>query len=220
MQPYLMLTRIYKATNNIRDNESKSLTLTLENINRLIKGCIDKEYIYQKMVYKNYQGYAMKIVFRYLYRHEKVVDVVNDGFVKLFNGFSHFKPADNEEGNKKKLMGYIKRVMINTAIDELRRGSMSPEIGGIPDSVWGFSVRDHDADQQLLYKQVLSMIKELPPAYRIVFNMHEIDGFNHLEIAGRLQIPIGTSKSNLSRAKAILQKKIKQSEEIDYAVFT
>ena len=109
--------------------------------------------------------------------------------------------------------------MINTAIDELRRGNMSPEIGGIPDYVWGFTIKDHDADQQMLYKQVISIVKELPPAYRIVFNMYEIDGFNHLEIAEMLRIPVGTSKSNLSRAKAMLQTKIRKSEEIHYAEF-
>jgi RNA polymerase sigma factor (sigma-70 family) len=191
----------------------------LENIDRIIQGCIAREYNFQKMVYKNYQGFAMKIVFRYVYRHEKVVDVVNDGFVKLFNGFKNFKPAETEEGNRKKLMGYIKKIMINTAIDELRRGSMSPEIGGIPEYAWGFTMRDQDADQQLLYKQLITMVKDLPPSYRIVFNMYEIDGFSHVEIAELLQIPVGTSKSNLSRAKAILQNKIRRSEEFNYAAF-
>jgi len=191
----------------------------LENIDRVIQGCISKEYMYQKIVYQNYQGFAMKIVFRYVYRYEKAVDVVNDGFVKLFNGFKNFIPAETEEGNRKRLMGYVKRIMINTAIDELRRIDMSPEIGGIPDYVWGFTISDHDADQQLLYKQVISMIKELPTAYRIVFNMYEIDGYNHLEIAEILRIPVGTSKSNLFRAKAMLKAKIRKSEEINYAEF-
>lgn len=191
----------------------------MENIDRIIQGCIAKEYICQKMVYRNYRGFAMKLVFRYIYRHEQVVDVVNDGFVKLFNGFQNFKIAESEEGNRKKLMGYIKRIMINTVIDELRKGNMSPEIGGIPEYVWGFTLKGQDADQQILYKALISMIKELPPTYRIVFNMYEIDGFNHLEIAEILQIPVGTSKSNLSRAKSILQTKIRKSEEINYAVF-
>jgi RNA polymerase sigma-70 factor (ECF subfamily) len=79
-------------------------------------------------------------------------------------------------------------------------------------------MRDHDADQQLLYKQLITLVKELPPSYRIVFNMYEIDGFSHPEIAEILRIPVGTSKSNLSRAKAILQNKIRKSEEINYAV--
>ena len=109
--------------------------------------------------------------------------------------------------------------MINTSIDELRKASMLPEIGGIPEFVWDFTSKDQDADQQLLYKQLILLIKELPPKYRVAFNMYEIDGFNHLEIAGILQIPVGTSKSNLSRAKAMLQTNIKKSEEINYAAF-
>ena len=116
-------------------------------------------------------------------------------------------------------MGYIKRIMINAAIDALRKGNMSPEIGGIPEYVWDYTSKDHDADQQLLYKHLITMIKEFPPPYRIAFNMYDIDGFNHLEIAEILRIPVGTSKSNLLRAKSILQTKIKKSEEINYAVF-
>lgn len=191
----------------------------MENIGRVIEGCIAKEYNYQRMVYENYRGLAMKIVFRYVYRYEKVVDVVNDGFVKLFDNFQRFTLAGSEEENRKILMGYIKKIMVNTSIDALRKGSMLPEIGGIPDYVWGFTSKDHDADQQLLYKQLITLIKELPPQYRIAFNMYEIDGYSHMEIAEILHIPVGTSKSNLSRAKTILKANIKKYEDLNYAEF-
>jgi len=161
----------------------------------------------------------MKIAFRYIYQYEKSIDVVNDGFVKLFSHFEKFKIAGGEEENKKLLMGYIKKIMVNCAIDALRKENMIPEIGGFPDSIWDFTNKEHNADQQLLYKQLIMMIKELPPTYRIVFNMYVIDGFNHIEIADILQIPVGTSKSNLLRARTILQTKIKKSEEIKYAAF-
>jgi len=190
----------------------------LENFNRIIQGCICKEYKYQKMVYENYRGFALKIVFRYIYRYEKALDVANDGFVKLFASFERFTAAEAEEDNKKILMGYIKKIMVNTSIDELRRGSMLPEIGGIPEHVWGSTSKNDNADQNLLYKQIIILIKELPPSYRIVFNMYVIDGFNHLEIADILKIPVGTSKSNLSRARALLQLTIKKLEEQDYAI--
>ena len=186
----------------------------MENINRIIQGCIAKEYKYQKMVYENYRGFALKIVFRYIYRYEKGVDVANDGFVKLFTNFERFTAAETEEDNRKLLMGYIKKIMANASIDELRKGNMLPEIGGIPEYVWDYTSKDHDADQQLLYEQLIILIKELPPPYRVVFNMYVIDGFNHLEIADILKIPVGTSKSNLSRARIILQANIKKSEEI------
>ena len=170
------------------------------------------------MVYENYKGYALKIVFRYIYRYEKAVDVVNDGFAKFFKAFERFTAGETEEDNRKILMGYIKKIMVNTSIDELRRTNMSPEIGGIPEEVWGDTNKDDDADQKLLYKQIIILVKELPPAYRIVFNMYVIDGYNHLEIADILKIPVGTSKSNLSRARAILQVSIKKMEEQDYAI--
>ncbi len=107
MQPFFAEFRRYIMQVNPH-KESKAVS-TLENIDRILKGCIAQEYKYQKMVYTCYQGFAMKIVFRYIYRHEQVVDVVNDGFVKLFSGFRHFKSAESEEGNRKRLMGYIKR---------------------------------------------------------------------------------------------------------------
>ncbi len=190
----------------------------MENISRIIQGCICKEYKYQKMVYENYRGFALKIVFRYIYRYEKAADVANDGFVKLFNSFEKFVQAETEEDNRKILMGYIKKIMVNASIDELRKGSMLPEIGGIPDDVWANTNKDDDADQKLLYKQIIILIKELPPSYRIIFNMYVIDGFNHLEIADILKIPVGTSKSNLSRARTMLQFTIKKLEEQEYAI--
>lgn len=165
------------------------------------------------MVYETYRGFAMKTVFRYIYRYEKAIDVANDGFVRLFNNFERFMSTGNDEEDEKLLIGYIKKIMVNASIDELRKGSMSPEIGGYPDYVLDCTSKAHNADQQLLYKELIILIKKLPPIYRIVFNMYVIDGFNHLEIADLLQIPVGTSKSNLSRAKTMLQANIKKSEE-------
>lgn len=170
-----------------------------------------KDHKYQKMVYENYRGYALKIAFRYIYRYEKAIDVMNDGFVKLFRHFDRFS-MDDDGNHERKLMGYIKKIMINTAIDELRKEKMLPEIGGIPEYVWDMSSKDQDADQLLLYKDLIIMIKELPPQYRIVFNMYVIDGYNHLEIADVMKIPVGTSKSCLSRARVMLQKSIKKLE--------
>lgn len=185
----------------------------MEDITPIIKGCIRQEYKYQKLLYERYLGYSLKITFRYMYRYEKAIDVVHDGFVKLFNSFPAFKMgvADN---NEKLLFAWLKRIMINTAIDELRKGQMLPEIGGIPDYVWGITDKNNDADQIMLYNELVALIKDLPPDYRIVFNLYVIDGFSHSEISNMMRIPIGTSKSNLSRARMSLQKSIKKLEEV------
>ena len=185
----------------------------MENIRRVIEGCIAKRHQYQKMVYEHYRGLALKTVFRYIYRYEKAVEVTNDGFVKLFTNFDKFTIPENEESCVKLLTGYLKRIMINTAIDELRKGNMLPEIGGIPEYVWDYSEKGNDADQPLLYKDLILLVKELPPQYRVVFNMYVIDGYNHIEIASLLKIPIGTSKSNLYKARLILREAIKKLEE-------
>lgn len=184
----------------------------MNNITHIIEGCIAKDHKYQKILYEGYYGYALKIVFRYIFKYEQAVDIVNDGFVKLFSHFQQFE-AGNDTDNEKKLMGWLKKIMINTSIDVLRKGNMLSETGSIPEYVWDHTYRGDEADQLLLYKELVILIKELPPAYRMVFNLYVIDGYTHNEIAGLLNIPAGTSKSSLSRAREILQKSLKKIED-------
>ena len=80
----------------------------MENITHIIKGCIRQDYKYQKRLYELYLDYALKIVFRYMYRYEKAIDVVHDGFAKLFNHFPHFKPIEDTD-NEKMLFAYLKK---------------------------------------------------------------------------------------------------------------
>jgi RNA polymerase sigma-70 factor (ECF subfamily) len=164
------------------------------------------------MLYDRYRGFALKTVFRYVYSYERAVDVTNDGFVKLLIHFSSFK-CEEVENEEKVLMGWIRRVMINTSIDELRRNKMLSETGHIPSDIWEIP-DNRQADQLILYKDLILTIKRLPPQYRTVFNMYVIDGFMHQEIADALAISVGTSKSCLSRARALLQKFIKEEEKV------
>jgi RNA polymerase sigma factor (sigma-70 family) len=161
-------------------------------------------------LYEKYFGYALKIVFRYIYHYERSVDITNDGFVKVFKNMDFFK-SDNDENLEIILMGWMKKIMVNSAIDELRRQRMMPEIGVLPDDIWEEPDKSGEADQMLLYKELMTEIKRLSPAYRVVFNMYVIDGFNHQEIAEKLRISAGTSKSNLFKAKMHLQKYIQQN---------
>jgi len=110
------------------------------------------------------------------------------------------------------MMGWMKTIMINTAIDRLRKDDFLPEIGLTNEGLW-IEDRSQASDQSLLYEDIIKEIKRLPPAYRVVFNMYVIDGFTHQEIANRLNIAVGTSKSNLSKARVILQSFIKKADE-------
>jgi RNA polymerase sigma factor (sigma-70 family) len=189
----------------------------LAEISDLISGCARNDPKYQRLLYDRYRGYACKIVFRYIYHYERAVDVVTDGFVKAFTHFSSFEMKSIPDEPEKLLMGWLKRIMINCSIDELRRTSMLPEIGGIPDEVWDISDKHDNADRLILYKDVISMIKKLPPRYRVVLNLHVIDGYSHNEISEMLHIPANTCRSNCSRAKSLLIELINKSEQINYA---
>lgn len=164
----------------------------------------------QKILYDRYYGYCLKIVFRYIYRYENAVDVVNDGFVKVFGKLNRFH-CEQPENLEMILMGWMRTIMINTSIDRLRKNQYLPEIGIIDDSIW-LQDRSSTSDQALLYKELIKEVKRLPTIYRIVFNMYIIDGFTHQEIATQLKIAVGTSKSNLSKARVLLQKFIKNNE--------
>jgi len=133
----------------------------------------------------------------------------------LLTNFHRFQLTDQDDNvsAEKKLMGWLRKILINASIDELRKQDMLPEIGGIPDDVWDIPDNSQNADELLLYKELIILIKRLPPPYRVVFNLYVIDGFTHAEIAAMLNMSVGTSKSTLSRARAMLQKNISQSQD-------
>jgi RNA polymerase sigma factor (sigma-70 family) len=189
----------------------------LNSLSHIIEGCKTNNNRYQKVLYEQFYGYSLKVVFRYIYKYDNAVDVVNDGYVKLFKSLASFK-CENEEDISKVFMGWLRRIMVNTAIDELRRQNMMPDIGAIPDDIWEEPDKSGGADQAVLYKELICQVKRLPPSYRVVFNMYVIDGFTHQEIADQLGISVGTSKSSLSKARVHLQKYINQdTREIDAA---
>jgi RNA polymerase sigma factor (sigma-70 family) len=184
----------------------------LDNIIQIIEGCKRQEPKSQKTLYERFYGYVLKIAFRYVYRYDIAVNVTNDAFVKIFRHIERFR-YEEEEFPERLMMAWMKRIVINTSIDELRKNNMTPEIGGIPEYVWEEPDNSQKADHLLLYKELVSYVKNLPPMYRVVFNMFVIDGCTHFEIADTLGISVGTSKSNLSRARGILQRIIKEKEE-------
>ena len=178
----------------------------MESLYDLIRGCIEKDRKSQKVFYETYYGFALKTVFRYIYRYDKATDVVNDSFVKIFNSLAKFQLTKESTDTEKILMGWMKRILINSAIDELRRQQSMPEIGELPEYIWNEVDRSQNADQIVLYKELISEVKRLPPSYRTVFNLFIIDGYSHNEIAGMLGISEGTSKSALAKAKGQLRR--------------
>ncbi|MEP6466107.1 MAG: sigma-70 family RNA polymerase sigma factor [Parafilimonas sp.] len=188
----------------------------MEDFTKVIKGCIDKDHKYQQILYEQYRGYAFKVVFRYIYKHEHATDTVNDGFVKLLNNIDKFEIKDDVD-DEKLFMGWLKKIMINISIDRLRREKLNTDTTSIDESAWQLPDETGNAAAILFYNDLITLIKELPSAYRMVFNLHVIDGYSHVEIAEMIDIPVSTSRSNLLRARTILQKNIIKLES-DYKV--
>ena len=126
----------------------------------------------------------------------------------IFKDISKFK-------NKGSFEGWLKRVTVNVALQKFRNQSILQF-----DSIENFQIPEEDVfvnidEKNINLDYLLSLIKELPPKYQIVFNLYVLDGYSHQEISELLKISIGTSKSNLYRARKILQKKINDESEVN-----
>ena len=117
-------------------------------------------------------------------------------------------------------MGWIRRIVINVSIDYMRKESLINERKSLKKEMWLYADSSNDGDNQLMYKELIGLIKKLSPAYRVVFNLHVIDGYSHQEISKILGISVGTSKSNLAKAKIFLQKHLIKDIKANVLCFT
>ncbi|CAN5347501.1 sigma-70 family RNA polymerase sigma factor [soil metagenome] len=182
-----------------------------ENLKKLIQGCIRGERVSQKLLYEEYFGYALSICIRYCKSKDEAYEVLNDGFMKIFTKLNMYD-AD------KPFKFWLRRIMINTSLDHYRRNLKFYNHQGV-DELQNIS-EDASVLQEMAYNEIISMIQQLPPAYRMVFNLAVIDGYKHEEIADILSISAGTSKSNLFKAREKLKVMFKQSGKEEYAKFS
>ena len=165
----------------------------------LIKGCVKNERLAQKRLYERHYGKMMGVCMRYASHREQAAEMLNMGFFKVFDSIKKF--AD-KGGN---LESWIYRIMVNTAIDYLRVEIRHQHLE-MEKTIYVEDTGDVISD--LGAEQILEMVNQLSPAYRTVFNLYVVEGYNHNEIGGLLGISEGTSKSNLAKARARLQEKI------------
>lgn len=147
---------------------------------------------------------------RYCPENDDAMEVVNDGFFKIFKNLPMFTPRFNNY--EASLKGWIKVIMINTSIDHFRKTNKNYFITSIQDDHFEIGKTEETAIDKMTYHEILKLVDQLSPVYRAVFNLFVIDGFSHEEIAKQLNIAVGTSKSNLSKAKTNIQKMLKESK--------
>jgi RNA polymerase sigma-70 factor (ECF subfamily) len=150
----------------------------------------------------------MSICDRYTKREEDAIEVFNDAFLKIFKEIHRFKPSYTDEVSSFK--GWVRKIMIHTAIDYNRKHHKHAFTADIDKSIIYIPAGGEDALDMISYDEIIMAIRELSPAYSTVLNMFIIDGLSHEEISTHLQIAVGTSKSNLSKAKQQLQKLLKK----------
>ena len=138
---------------------------------------------------------------QYANNYDDACDILQDGFIKVFRKLEQFTGKGSFEG-------WIRRIMINTALEHYRSQlHLYPLTEGTINSE---GMMYEEVFSKLSGDELLKLVQELPPRYRMVFNMYAIEGYAHKEIAEMMGITVGTSKSNLSRARDILQKKVKR----------
>ncbi|MES1217561.1 MAG: sigma-70 family RNA polymerase sigma factor, partial [Bacteroidota bacterium] len=158
----------------------------------------------QKMIYSSFYGYAMAICDRYAKRQEDALEILNDGFLKVFREIHHYQPAYADVVSSFK--GWLRKIMVYTAIDHFRKYQKHDVVRELDSVVYQVSAVNEDAIDKLSYDEIIRAIQELSPGYRTVFNLFVIEGMSHEEVAAQLGISTGTSKSNLSKARKQLQK--------------
>jgi RNA polymerase sigma factor (sigma-70 family) len=165
----------------------------------------------QKILYNSFYGYAMAICERYANRQDDALEILNDGFLKIFKEIHHYQPAYTDVMSSFK--GWLRKIMVYTAIDHFRKNHKHKALTQLDSIVYQLEAYHETAVDKISYDEIIRGIQELSPGYRTVLNLFIIDGLSHDEIAKQLGITSGTSKSNLSKARKQLQKILfKQNE--------
>ena len=186
--------------------------LTADELSLHIRGCALNQRGSQKKIYNSFYGYSMAICDRYVKNEEDAVEILNDGFLKIFKEIHHYRPAYTNEINSFK--GWLRKIMVYTAIDHFRKNQKHKVVGELDNSLIYTPASEENGFDKISYDEIIQFIQDLSPAYRIVLNLFIVEGFSHEEIADNLGISIGTSKSNLAKARKQLQKILFRKNQI------
>jgi RNA polymerase sigma factor (sigma-70 family) len=175
---------------------------------KLIEGCIEGKRKAFALLYRRYAAGMLGVCLRYCRNRAEAEDVLQEGFIKVFGNIGNFR----KEGS---LEGWIRRIVVNTAIDHYNK--MNRE--GYPVNIEDINETDlgeepEQPDEDTLFREdfseddLLAVIQQLPNGYRVVFNMYAVEGFSHQEIADTLNISVNTSKTQLFKARRWLRKSL------------
>lgn len=176
-----------------------------KQIQQLIQGCLSGDRRSQQAVYKLLYGKMKAVCLRYTKDSDQAMDVLQEGFIKVFQNMEKYTGVGSFEG-------WVRRIMVNLSIDRFRKqkndflllnGNMSPED-------FEDEIEDEEDESAVDYdfkpSQIIEAMQQLSPAYRTVFNLYVFENYTHQDIADSLGISVGTSKSNYAKAKRNMKK--------------
>lgn len=171
----------------------------VDRLHKIVRACQEKKPGAQRELYDMFKSRMLGICLRYSGNYDDAEDILQEGFLKVFEKIHQF-------AFKGAFEGWIRKIMVNTALEKYRlhyrQVSFNESMTEIEDE------QENEIAGDIDIHELVKIIQELSPRYRIVFNLYVLEGYSHKEISEMLQISEGTSKSNLSRARTILQEKV------------
>ena|SRR5690606_5052695 len=163
---------------------------------KLVRDCLKGKLQAQRMLYDEFAKHMLGVCYRYTRSMKDAEDVLQEGFVKVFSKLGQFK-SEGELG------AWIRKIMVNTALNYLKRNKKYQDEMYFTEN-YLHPVTDQDPVVRIDAKDLAHLIRQLPPGYQVIFNLHAVEGYSHVEIGEMLGISDGTSRSQYSRARNLL----------------
>ena len=171
----------------------------MQSLEEIIVGCKMGKQNAQKCLFERYSDRMFGVCLYYTRDTEEAEDILHDGFIRIFENIGKY-----EDGN---FEAWMRKIFVNLALMQYRRNKRMQLVEDIAE-IQEFENHFYQ-EKPMEYNELILLVKTLPPQYQLVFNLYAIEGYMHKEIAEMLNIDEGTSKSNLARARKILQAKLK-----------
>ncbi|NCT94270.1 MAG: RNA polymerase sigma factor [Chitinophagaceae bacterium] len=168
----------------------------MQDEKKLVKDCLKQHPAAQKQLYELFAREMLGICYRYTKSMHDAEEVLQQGFIKVFQ-YLHQYRSDGELG------AWIRRIMVNTAINYLKRRPQYQLDLSFEDAHL-HPVDNHQPDLRVQMKDLLNLVRQLPAGYQTIFNLHAVEGYSHVEIAKMMGISEGTSRSQYARARGLL----------------
>jgi RNA polymerase sigma-70 factor (ECF subfamily) len=175
---------------------NQKIPFSENNLESIIKLCLERNQNAQSLLYKQFFGYSKSVCLRYSSNQEEAKEILNEGFLKVFNNLDKYLPELS-------FKAWLRTIMVNTALNYYRdnkKYNQEISFDDVEDPIY-----DEDIINKISADEILVLVQKLPPSYRTVFVMHVVDGYNHREIGEILEINEGTSRSNFMKARVKLQ---------------